>query len=43
MSLDWNYPGSWEDELLEAYGLEADVERIDYYRRLWDAPEIGDG
>ena len=43
MSLDWNYAGSWEDELLEAYGIEADAERISYYRRLWDAPEIGDG
>lgn len=37
MSLDWNYPPSlhsrsWESELLEAYGIEPDALRIDYYR-----------
>jgi kanamycin kinase len=36
-SLSWNYSGHWEDELLDAYGIERDNERIDYYRRLWDA------
>jgi kanamycin kinase len=36
-SLAWNYGGTWDDELLDAYGIERDPERIDYYRRLWDA------
>ncbi len=43
MSLDWNYEGSWEDELLGAYGIERDAARIDYYRRLWNAPELDGG
>jgi kanamycin kinase len=36
-SLGWNYTGRWEAELLDAYGIDRDDERIDYYRRLWDA------
>ncbi len=36
-SLNWNYSGDWEHELLDAYGIERDNDRIDYYRRLWDA------
>ncbi len=40
MALDWNFPGNWERELLEAYGIDPDVERLDYYRRLWEAPEV---
>lgn len=36
-SLDWNYQPAYEDELLAAYGVQRDDERIDYYRRLWDA------
>ena len=36
-SLAWNFPGDWEDELLDAYGIARDEERIPYYRRLWDA------
>jgi kanamycin kinase len=36
-SLGWNYAGNWEAELLDAYGIDRDEERIDYYRRLWDA------
>lgn len=37
MSLDWNYgPGEFEAELLEAYGVRPDPERIAYYRRAWD-------
>ena len=36
-SLAWNFPGEWEDELLDAYGIARDEERIAYYRRLWDA------
>ena len=36
-SLAWNFPGDWEDELLDAYRIARDEERIAYYRRLWDA------
>ena len=36
-SLGWNYSGQWEHELLDAYGIERDEERIEYYRCLWDA------
>lgn len=36
-SLSWNFPGSWEPEFFDAYGVSADEERISYYRRLWDA------
>lgn len=36
-SLSWNFAGSWEDELLEAYGVERDEQRLRYYRELWDA------
>jgi kanamycin kinase len=36
-SLNWNFSGDWENELLDAYGIDRDDERIDYYRRLWDA------
>lgn len=35
-SLGWNFPGDWEHELLDAYGIARDEERIAYYRRLWD-------
>ncbi|WP_264016569.1 hypothetical protein [Mycolicibacterium confluentis] len=43
MSLDWDSAGSWLVELLEAYGIEGDAERIAHYRRLWDSLEIGGG
>ncbi|WP_197681453.1 aminoglycoside 3'-phosphotransferase [Actinopolymorpha singaporensis] len=36
-SLPWNYSPAYEDELLDAYGIERDGDRISYYRRLWDA------
>jgi kanamycin kinase len=36
-SLGWNFVGNWEAELLDAYGIERDEERIGFYRRLWDA------
>lgn len=43
LSLGWNYPGrNWESEFYDAYGLELrepDTLRIDYYRRLWQAPD----
>ncbi|MFP3986420.1 aminoglycoside 3'-phosphotransferase [Streptomyces sp. E11-3] len=34
-STQWNYGPGWEEPLLEAYGIEADPERIMYYRLLW--------
>ena len=40
LSLSWNYPGSWDGELLDAYGVDPDPARIDYYRRLWNAGDI---
>lgn len=40
-ALEWNFPSTredrLEDELLAAYGIDRDDERIGYYRRLWDA------
>ncbi len=39
LSLSWNYPGRlWDGEFFAAYGVEPDAARIDYYRRLWQAP-----
>ena len=35
-SAEWNYGPGWEDQLLSAYGILADRERIRYYRLLWD-------
>jgi kanamycin kinase len=32
-----NYGPGWEDTLLDAYGIARDPERIDFYRRLWEA------
>ncbi len=32
----WNYGPSYEAELLVAYGIDPDPERIRYYRLLWD-------
>ncbi|MFT4188878.1 MAG: aminoglycoside 3'-phosphotransferase [Aeromicrobium sp.] len=32
-----NYGPGWEDALIEAYGVEPDRERLDYYRSLWNA------
>jgi kanamycin kinase len=38
LSLGWNYPGrDWEAEFFNAYGVQPDPARIDYYRRLWKA------
>lgn len=37
MSLDWNYPaGDFSAELLDAYGVTVDTERVAFYRRAWD-------
>ncbi|MDT0278355.1 aminoglycoside 3'-phosphotransferase [Blastococcus goldschmidtiae] len=36
-STGWNYGPGWERPLLDAYGVDPDVERMAYYRLLWDA------
>ncbi len=35
MSLDWNYGEGHQAELFDAYGIEPDAPRIEYYRALW--------
>jgi len=40
LSLSWNYPGSWDDELLDAYGVDPDPARIHFYRMLWNTGDI---
>ncbi|KZS69153.1 Aminoglycoside 3'-phosphotransferase [Mycobacterium innocens] len=41
LSLGWNYPGrGWDTVFFEAYGVEPDPPRLDYYRRLWQAEDI---
>jgi kanamycin kinase len=35
-STRWNYGDGWETALLDAYGVEPDMVRTDYYRLLWD-------
>lgn len=37
MSIEWNYGPGVEHHFFEGYGIEPDEERIDYYRRLWNA------
>jgi len=37
MSTEWNYGPGWQDALIDAYGIEADKERLEYYRELWNA------
>lgn len=37
MSTEWNYGAGWEDFLVAAYGVDPDRERLDYYRKLWNA------
>jgi aminoglycoside phosphotransferase len=32
----WNYGPGWEKPVLDAYGIDEDPVRTDYYRRLWD-------
>ncbi len=32
-----NFPASFEQELLDAYGVDPDDRRLGYYSRLWDA------
>lgn len=46
LSLSWNYGGEWEQELLDAYGVDPDRERVEHYRRspskLWAQWNAGD-
>jgi hypothetical protein len=35
-STEWNYGPGWQAPLLDAYGIEADPDRIRYYRLLGD-------
>lgn len=35
LSLDWNFGEGHQHELFDAYGIERDQQRIDYYRELW--------
>jgi kanamycin kinase len=35
-STEWNYGPGWENIYFEAYGIEADLPRIGFYRQLWD-------
>jgi kanamycin kinase len=35
-STGWNYGAGWGEELLDAYGVGPDIDRIRYYRLLWD-------
>lgn len=35
-STEWNYGPGWQTPLLDAYGIDADPDRIRYYRLLWD-------
>ena len=37
MSLGWNFGPGWDDLLHEAYGIDPDPVRIDFYRSLWNA------
>ncbi len=35
-SVTWNLGPGWEDLFLETYGIDADTERIRYFRLLYD-------
>ncbi|GAA2020834.1 aminoglycoside 3'-phosphotransferase [Catenulispora yoronensis] len=35
-STTWNYGAGWERPLLDAYGIDPDPERTEYYRLLWE-------
>jgi len=37
MSATWNFGDEWADAVIDAYGVEPDRERLDYYRRLWNS------
>jgi kanamycin kinase len=36
LSLDWNFGEGHQGEFFDAYGIEPDDERIEYYRALWE-------
>lgn len=36
MSLEWNYGPGWDAPFYAAYGIDPDLDRIRYYRGLWD-------
>jgi kanamycin kinase len=41
LSLGWNYPDrSWDAEFFATYGVAPDPLRIDFYRRLWQCPDL---
>lgn len=40
LSLSWNYAGAWEHEFFDAYGVDPDPQRVDFYRRLWNAGDV---
>ena len=40
LSLSWNHAGEWEDDLFDAYGVDPDPDRIEHYRRLWNAVDV---
>jgi kanamycin kinase len=35
-STGWNYGPGWDGVLLDAYGVQPDPDRIEYYRLLWE-------
>lgn len=35
-SLGWNYGSGWEPVFYSAYGVDPDLERVAYYRLVWD-------
>lgn len=35
-STTWNYGDGWQGPLLDAYGIDPDPERTEYYRLLWE-------
>ncbi|MET0995996.1 MAG: hypothetical protein ABWY20_18800 [Mycobacterium sp.] len=40
LSLSWNYGDDWEDVLFDAYGIDPEPERVDFYRRCWNAGDV---
>lgn len=39
MSLQWNYGAGLEPLFWQAYGIAPDLERVSYYRALWDVAD----
>ncbi len=35
----WNYGEGWEINVYDAYGIEPDLEKIRFYRLLWELGE----